>query len=594
MMRLLTKLHIARRRVDRSPTPEQIEAGNYRKGHVTVQGLDITIENPKGSVRRSPPGAATPWARRMVHDYGYVKRTDGADGDQVDVFLGPDLTSDLCFVMNQIDQRTHVFDEHKLLLGFHRPEEAVAAYLAHYPKGWLLGPITTLTIPELRNWLQWGDQNEPLPEWHRPCLWARLDEGPEVIAKAVEFAVLPDGTVRAMEVLAKAAGDIKYGDNYLGVDKAGRPHWRAMEQLDLELKAKGGNPLAGKSGVTRESTTTILPLDEYDKIIVSFSGGKDSIAMALHLLEMGVPRERIELWHQLVDGAPGSPMFMDWRVTESYVTKVADALGLALRLQWREGGFQGELYREGRAKSPVAWQTATGEVEHNEPTGPRTDKGWTRRRWPLAAKDMKRRWCSGHLKIEVAISALTHDPRFQHDGAKVLFLTGERRQESDVRATYAPAVRHPATTLKRRVDKWRPILEWDEKEVWAILKRWKINPHPCYQLGYGRLSCMPCVYGDPAHWATLRVIDPERFDLLARAERELHHNIDIEGRSVEEKANAIDPKTGQPAQSFVKRTPETERLMALALSAEYTDPVIVPDQWQLPKGAFKGSAGGPT
>ncbi|MBD3624791.1 MAG: hypothetical protein HUJ24_05310 [Rhodobacteraceae bacterium] len=32
---------------DTNPTDAQKEAGNYRKGHVTVQGLDISIENAK-------------------------------------------------------------------------------------------------------------------------------------------------------------------------------------------------------------------------------------------------------------------------------------------------------------------------------------------------------------------------------------------------------------------------------------------------------------------------------------------------------------------------------------------------------------------
>lgn len=40
----------------------------------------------------------------------------------------------------------------------------------------------------------------------------------------------------------------------------------------------------------------------YDKYIVSFSGGKDSTATFLYLLEHGVPVERIELWHQEIDG----------------------------------------------------------------------------------------------------------------------------------------------------------------------------------------------------------------------------------------------------------------------------------------------------
>lgn len=57
---------------------------------------------------------------------------------------------------------------------------------------------------------------------------------------------------------------------------------------------------------------------DYDRYVVAFSGGKDSLACLLHLLECGVDRSKIELHHHLVDGREGSTLF-DWPVTESYV-----------------------------------------------------------------------------------------------------------------------------------------------------------------------------------------------------------------------------------------------------------------------------------
>lgn len=47
---------------------------------------------------------------------------------------------------------------------------------------------------------------------------------------------------------------------------------------------------------------SLLPLEEYDLIIILFSGGKDSTACYYKLLEMGVPKEKIELWHHDIDG----------------------------------------------------------------------------------------------------------------------------------------------------------------------------------------------------------------------------------------------------------------------------------------------------
>ena len=75
----------------------------------------------------------------------------------------------------------------------------------------------------------------------------------------------------------------------------------------------------------RPNTTTIRDLDWYDHFLVSFSGGKDSIALALGLLKKGVPAERIILMHQHVDGEPGvDGPFMDWHCTEGYCRAFAD------------------------------------------------------------------------------------------------------------------------------------------------------------------------------------------------------------------------------------------------------------------------------
>ena len=98
----------------------------------------------------------------------------------------------------------------------------------------------------------------------------------------------------------------------------------------------------------------LLPLEEYDLIIVLYSGGKDSTVSLLRLLEMGVPKEKIELWHHEIDG--GHPTRrMDWPVTQAYVRAFSEAMGIKLRTSWRVGGFFGELYRVG-ASYPIEYE----------------------------------------------------------------------------------------------------------------------------------------------------------------------------------------------------------------------------------------------
>ena len=97
----------------------------------------------------------------------------------------------------------------------------------------------------------------------------------------------------------------------------------------------------------------LLPLEEYDMIAVLLSGGKDSIACYYKLIELGVPKEKIELWHHDIDGGHPSRR-MDWRCTQNYVKAFAEAEQVPLRLSWRVNGFFGELYRIG-ASEPVEW-----------------------------------------------------------------------------------------------------------------------------------------------------------------------------------------------------------------------------------------------
>lgn len=144
------------------PTPAQQAAGNYPKGSIYLYGLDIAIENPEGSTRKgvSPDGKA--WTSRMYHHYGFVRRTKGADGDQVDVFVGSQPNSEKVFVVDQVNPDGK-FDEHKVMLAFRTLADARKAYLKNYEEGWQgLGAITEMSVDEFKEWLKDGDTLKPV------------------------------------------------------------------------------------------------------------------------------------------------------------------------------------------------------------------------------------------------------------------------------------------------------------------------------------------------------------------------------------------------------------------------------------------------
>ena len=87
----------------------------------------------------------------MHHDYGYIKRTEGADGDHIDVFLGDNHKSEIVYVVNQYHGKK--FDEVKVMLGFDTEQDARKGYLRNYAKGWKgLKSIVACTLEQFKTW----------------------------------------------------------------------------------------------------------------------------------------------------------------------------------------------------------------------------------------------------------------------------------------------------------------------------------------------------------------------------------------------------------------------------------------------------------
>ena len=336
---------------------------------------------------------------------------------------------------------------------------------------------------------------------------------------------------------------------------------------------------AGLTAVT--DALNAAALSTYDKVIVAYSGGKDSNACVLHLLECGVPREKIELWHHEIDGREGSTL-MDWPVTPAYCRAFAAAVGVPIYFSWLEGGFEREMTKCDERKAPTHWENLDGTIGT---AGGKRGKLSTRWKFPQKSADLSVRWCSSYLKIDVCATALRNQPRFR--GIKTLMVTGERAQESAGRAKYKKFEPDKADnrnakrdSSRRHVDHWRPIHSWLEEEVWAIHQRWGVNPHPAYHAGFARTSCQFCIFANPNQWASARAVSPERFQTVVNYEEFFGVTIDRKGRSLRMIADAGTPYTLDP------------EALAACRDHDYHGTIFPETEWALPLGAF-GESDGP-
>lgn len=147
------------------PTAAQRETGNHTMGHLTLHGLSITIEIPKGGERSGVAPDGTPWSVEMLSHYGYLKRAIGADGENFDCYIGDDPSSQRVWIVDQVNAETGAFDEHKALLGYEDQEDATRAYLGAFSDGKgkaRIGAITEISLESFKAWLKTDKTQKPM------------------------------------------------------------------------------------------------------------------------------------------------------------------------------------------------------------------------------------------------------------------------------------------------------------------------------------------------------------------------------------------------------------------------------------------------
>lgn len=154
----MSELEIAESKTKTDLTSTQKQSGQYPKGQVTLKGIPITIENPKGSTRSGHSDKGTYWESVLSYSYGFIDNSIGSDGDEIDVFIGPlaDTEVDfIVFIINQIDPDTGVFDEQKVMFGFSNSSEAKQAYLSCYEQGWMgFGSMEQISLKGFIPWVK--------------------------------------------------------------------------------------------------------------------------------------------------------------------------------------------------------------------------------------------------------------------------------------------------------------------------------------------------------------------------------------------------------------------------------------------------------
>ena len=233
--------------------------------------------------------------------------------------------------------------------------------------------------------------------------------------------------------------------------------------------------------------TTTIPPGDLERLrkgptFLSLSGGKDSTATGLLLLESDIPFRAVfaDTWWEHPD-------------TYAYVDSLERLFGPIKRVG-REGGMR-KLVRD-------------------------------RNGFPARV----RRFCTSELKrIPLAIWMASEARRL--GGSEAISVTGLRRDESAARANLLPW----EITTTKIPGKWaadgepyqtvewsyRPLLDWKLADVVAIHQRHNVRPNPLYLRGFSRVGCFPCINAGKGEIKRIAEQHPEIIDEIAALEDEL-------------------------------------------------------------------------
>jgi hypothetical protein len=300
------KVEEEREKVETNPSEEQKEAGNYKMGHITFDGFDVTIENPRGSIRSGENQEGEKWSNVMPADYGYFKGTIGKDKDHIDTFMGENLESDKVYVVDQVNEDGS-FDEHKVMMGYNSLSEARNAYMEAYDVDWQgLGTITRTTKDGLKEWFKGNTKKPFAPE---------SDVKFQVTSKDPKIQAMLN-KLQAVQDLSKTAAKIK-GLEEEQLQAIGPQRKFLQDKLELYKEAVEGGKAEAKE-LIKEVQTAIT--DYAKKALPLTVAGAREIGPILTLIKNTQTPEDVEAAFNRIDELAGVTTEKQQR--RKYVAKV--------------------------------------------------------------------------------------------------------------------------------------------------------------------------------------------------------------------------------------------------------------------------------
>lgn len=256
---------------------------------------------------------------------------------------------------------------------------------------------------------------------------------------------------------------------------------------------------------------------ESSKILVPFSGGKDSTAVYLLCMELfdnnftpvmgdtGNEHELTMEFARTLHEKTGGPKvnIVTNRYSEGDFAKKRERM----RKKWSKPHVIGRGVHKGEIIPAVPDDMIEEVLSLVKPSGNVfLDACLMNGMFPTRMMQ----FCTNVLKIEPVHKQVIAPLLEEHDG-DIWQLVGTRAQESAKRAAQ-PRYEEDRRDSSGFLHVFKPIFHWSHDDVFNMHRRHKLDPNPLYKLGSTRVGCMPCFQAGKEDIKNISKRFPEHID----------------------------------------------------------------------------------